>query len=322
MSVAVWIVILVISLFVLIKSADYFTVYSEKYGALLGISPFIIGVTIVSMGTSLPELLTGLVAIFSKTVENPTVFVVDNVIGSNISNILLVVGVSAVLAGMITIKREVLKTDFPLLLVSAFYLYFIIQDGEITRFEAVIGLIGYINYLWYSLASNSHEYKLSKADKKMLKDAPKNWKMLYPLLIFVSACFLYLGADWTVRSVFNVAELLNIQSSIITIFVVALGTSLPELVVSARAALRKSFEISVGNIIGSNIFNAFAIVGITGVLKPLSISEQSLLIALPLMMAATAIFLVSCLSKSISRFEGIGYGIIYVLFVLKLVQTL
>lgn len=319
MGVFIWSVILIISLIVLVKSADYFTDYSEKLGLLLGISPFIIGVTIISIGTSLPELLTGLVSIFSDVATDPTIFVEDNIIGSNISNIFLVIGISSAIAGVIIIKKDVMRDDFPILLISALYLFFIASDGHIGRFEALIGLIGYITYMWYSIASNREDKGLVK---ELTHHPSKNWKVLYPVIIAISATTLYFGAEWTVRSVFEIAAHINLPSSIITIIVVALGTSLPELVVSARAAFKKSFEISIGNIIGSNIFNTFAITGITGLITPLTISSQSMVVAMPFMLGATFVFLVSCLSKSISRYVGIGFLCLYVIFVLQLVQTI
>lgn len=322
MGILFWSVILVVSIFFLVKSADYFTEFSEKLGLLLGISPFIVGVTIISLGTSLPELITGLVALYTDVGRDATIFVADNIVGSNISNILLVIGISSIIAGMITIKKNILADDFPILLASALFAIITISDGHFSRMEAFIALTGYVVYMWYNISSNQQSQHDKDVAKQMRKDSLKNWQWIYPTIIVLSCIGLYFSADWTVRSVFEIANILAWPPSVITIIAVALGTSLPELVVSAKAAFNKNFEISVGNIVGSNIFNTFAILGVTGLLKPLTISIQTIQIGIPFMIGATFLFIVTSLTKTISRFEGAIFLIIYATFVLQLVQTL
>jgi len=322
MGIFSWIIVLLISIVVLIKSADYFTEYSERMGLLLGISPFIVGVTIVSLGTSLPELLTGLVALYSDIGGDTTIFVADNIIGSNVSNILLVIGISAIIAGMISIKKNILSDDMPILFASTIFIIITLADGKFTRLEAMIALLGYIIYMWYNIRSNTQTQHDKDVAKEMRKSAHRSWRIIYPSIILASCVTLYFSADYTVKAVFEIAYQLNWPSSVITIIAVALGTSLPELVVSAKAALSRNFEIAIGNIIGSNIFNTFAITGITGVLKPLTVSAQTIHVGLPFMAGATLLFIITALTKTISRFEGAIFLLIYATFVLQLVQTL
>ncbi len=254
-SLILWGGIFIVSLAVLVKSSDYFTDSAEVIGKFFRLPAFIIGVTIVAIGTSLPELVSSLFAVFNGVSE----IVVGNVIGSNITNIFLVLGITAILSKKIKILHELVRVDLPLLVGSAFLFAFAIWDGVFSLFEAILFIFGLIFYLFYIMSTQRKQEYVS-ADKKIEKSLPKEKLSFRTWLIFaISSIFLFIGAKYTIDSVIHLSEILNIGTEIIAIGAIALGTSLPELMVSINAAKKGKAEIAVGNILGSNIFNTFAV---------------------------------------------------------------
>lgn len=298
------IIVLVIALAILIKSADYFTDISEKIGVVLGIPQFIVGVTIVSIGTSIPELATSIAAVFSKATE----FVVANAIGSNITNIFLVVGVSTLLVKKMVISEEILRIDVPLLVGSAILITFLLWDGIFTLLEALFVVIIYGIYILY--ISKEH------LNRQKLKD---RFEFRWVLILLLAVVGIYFGASFSVDSVKSLTVLLGLpDTSMIAITAIALGTSLPELMVSVVAALKKNFDISIGNIIGSNIFNSFMVIGIPGLFVGLKVSSSTIYTGLPLMMTATLFISFAALKRRISKLEGIVYLLFYAFFVFRI----
>ncbi|MBU1178478.1 calcium/sodium antiporter [Patescibacteria group bacterium] len=302
-----WIAIFVISLAVLIKAADYFTKYSEKLGSALGIPQFIIGVTIVSIGTSLPELATSLIAVFKGSTE----IVAGNVIGSNIANILLVVGLAAVLSRKMVVKRSLINLDAPLLLAVTFLAVFVLWDKQVTFIESLFLIASYLVYILYSI------YSRSKAEESnSQKKGEVSFKMV--AMIILGGLGVYLGAKYSIDSVLNISEILQINSSVIALSAIALGTSLPEVLVSVSAARKGNYEMALGNVFGSNIFNIAMVIGIPGLISTLGVSSETFLIAIPFMVAATVLYVISGISQKIYSWEGALYLIIYCLFIGKL----
>ena len=215
-----WIIIFAISLFVLVKAADYFTDFSERIGLALGIPQFIIGVTIVSIGTSLPELTSSIAAVLKGSTE----IVAGNVLGSNIANILLVIGLAAFLSKKIAVKRDIIKLDLPLLAAGGVMLIVMIMwDGRVTLGEGIIALLTYLVYFHYTLKYHEKE-KPTKSEKGHV-----GFKLIFGLIL--SAFFVYLGANYTIEGVINIADILDISTGVIALSAVAIGTSLPELLV-------------------------------------------------------------------------------------------
>jgi len=321
-----WILIFCFSLFILIKASDYFTESAEKIGLAFKISPFIIGVTIISIGTSLPELATSLVAIFKDQTE----IVAANAIGSNIANILLVVGISAIVAGSLKVKRSLIDIDLPLLITATALIIVIMWDKQVTMGEGIVAIIGYLVYAGYTLQGPKEE---SSDPEGILpgEDIPatreqrhhymtKKWsKLSFNVIAFlvISIVAIYFSADWTVKSILKISELLSINSSVITMIILAIGTSLPELVVSIGAVRKKKFEIALGNVFGSNIFNGLMVLGIPSLFKTLTIDEVTFSIGIPFLIGATLIYTFSGISKKVHKWEGMMYILIYILFVVK-----
>ncbi len=306
-----WIVVFVIALAVLIKASDYFTEAAEKLGLNFGLPPFIIGVTIVALGTSLPELMSSIIAVLKGNTE----IVAANVIGSNIANILLVLGVAAIIAKKMKLSYELIHVDLPLLASSAIFLTVTIWDGVFTFPEAILSLVGIIIYLAYTVRNTGHEDKETKKEVNALE---KNSTIKQTAIVIISAIFIFIGAKFTIDSVIQVSQMLNIATELIAVSAIALGTSLPELMVSISAARKGKAEIAIGNVLGSNIFNSFVVMGIPTLIKPLTITKETLNFSLPMMVIATILYFIMVQDKEITKYEGAMLVLFYIFFIGKL----
>jgi len=305
-----WILILCISLILLIKSSDLFTGSAEDIGLSMRIPAFIIGVTIVSVGTSLPELLTALFAIKAGTSE----IVIGNVIGSNVTNIFLGLGILPLIIGYFTITKNLVSVDLPILIGSSFFIAATCFDCVFTRFEALFALAGFFIYIKYAV-SEHREYK-----KKLEEDQAKTHK-IKPKTIFIliiSCVTLYFSAEYTVKSIIMIAEIINIGTEVITASIVALGTSLPEIMASVVSAKKGNIDIAVGTLLGSNIFNAFAIMGISGLAGTLVIPDNMVRYGIGMLILATLLYFFITLDREITKFEGSLLILFYGLFIGKL----
>lgn len=302
-----------VSLFALVKASDWFVSAAENIGLALGVSPFIIGVTIVAFGTSLPELASSIAAVYMEVTSDkvfaaglgPSTIVVGNVVGSNITNILLVLGLTVVIGKEIRLDFNVMEVDMPLLLGSAFLLWFVLSDGSLSIVEAFILLAALVIFLLNSVLSQKKDPE-KKRDKIRGKDI---------LMLIVGGVFVYLGATFTIYSIENLSEMINIPPAIIAVTGVALGTSLPEVAVSITAARKGSAGIAVGNVLGSNIFNTYAVMAIPRLIGELYIPKTMQEFHIPFMIAVSIIFAMVCLSGKITRWEGSMLVLLYVYFV-------
>ena len=309
-----WIGLFIVSLVVLIKASGYFTDSAEKIGIFFGIPAFIVGVTIVSIGTSLPELVSSIFAVLRNSPE----IVAGNVVGSNIANILLVLGIAAIVGKKLKITYELRHVDMPFLVGSAFLLMVTIWDGLFTLPEALLCIATLIVYLLYTINTEKKhkDVEIKKEMKGELKKKKLEWKIY--IILLLSGFFIYIGAKYTVESVIKLSGMLNIGTEIIAVSAVALGTSLPELMVTIVAARKGKPEIAVGNILGSNIFNTFAVMGIPALIGTLVIPSTILTFGLPIMLIATLLFFFVTLEKEITNWEGWMLLIFYVFFIGKL----
>jgi cation:H+ antiporter len=296
---------LIISIFVLVKSADYFTESAEKIGLYLKLPPFIVGITIVSIGTSLPELVTSIFAVLGKESS----IVAGNVAGSNIANIFLVLGVSAIISKGLLTEHDVMKVDLPMVAASAFFLYICSQDGVFDYKEGILSLIGLIIYMIYATKSRTLSFDNVKIEKLEAKT---------PIILVLSIIFVNLSAKYTIINVVEVSKMLNVPMGSIAASVVAVGTSLPELMVSLNAAKKGNIEMSIGNVIGSNIFNTFGIMGTASLVGAISIDKGTLSLSLPVMIAATILIVFSLQNKAMSKWIGYIFILFYILYIIEL----
>ncbi len=298
-------VFLCLSIFVLVKSADYFTESAEQVGVYLKFPPFIVGVTIVSIGTSLPELVTSIFAMADKQ----SAIVAGNVVGSNIANIFLVLGLSAIASKGLSTKHDVMRVDLPMVAASAFFLYAASYNGTFNYKEGIISLFGLAAYLAYAYKSKNIETKYQNRDKL---------KFITPVILLISVVFLNISAKYTVINIIDISNILHISTSTIAASVVALGTSLPELMVSLNAAKKGNLEMSIGNVIGSNIFNTFGIMGVASLIGTIKIDHLTLNLSLPVMLFSTVLLVFSLQNRAMSKWIGYMFLLFYILYILKL----
>ena len=306
MDILINIGIFVISLGVLLKASDWFVESAEAIGLSFGISPFIIGVTIVAFGTSLPELATSIASVYGGASE----IVVSNVIGSNITNIALVLGLTAVFVNNIRLRTNIWEIDMPFLWASSLLLWLVLQDLHVSTFECILFLLGIVIFLTYSFK------KGGKAEKsKRPKVSAKHY-----LLLVAGGILVWLSADYTIYAILNISESMGIAPKLISLSAVALGTSLPEVAVSLTAAKRGKASIAVGNVLGSNIFNTFFVMAIPGLLGNLVIPPDILSFYLPLMIIMTLLFGIMFMDRRLSRIEGAILLLFYLLFMGEVVS--
>jgi cation:H+ antiporter len=296
--------IFIVALAALLKASDWFVESAERIGLSLGISPFIIGVTIVAFGTSLPELASSIAAVL----EGESEIVTGNVIGSNITNIVLVLGLVAMVAKRVPVDFK--NMDLALLIGSAMMLWFVITTGNgIDLWEAILFLVCLVMFLINTFnSSQEHE------NEERPRSRPRDY-----VLLVVGAALVWLGATYTVSAIQGVCEITGVSSGFVAQTVVALGTSLPEVVVSISAARKGQSSIAVGNVIGSNVFNTYAVMGIARLFGDLVIEPGILSFSLPLMVCLTVMLAALTLTSKISRWEG---GLLLVFYVFFLVQTI
>jgi cation:H+ antiporter len=326
-----WILIFILSLAVLVKSADWLVENAEKIGLALKIPPFIIGITIVALGTSFPELASSLIAVFKGATE----IVAANAIGSGVANILLIVGLSAVVAKRLIVKRSLIDLDAPLLATTTILFLFVMWDKKIVFGEGVLLLLTFIIYLLYTIFQRREtedetpelvEVLPSRIERRRKTEEIKEKEAVQEKLTFKVFLFLILGvlglgigAYYNIESVLKLSKILNISTSLIAITAMAVGTSLPDLIVSVRAAAKKKYEIALGNVFGSNIFIVLAVVGVPALFKPLKVDELTFTIGLPFLIVATLLFIISGISRRIHIWEGLMYLLLYILFIVKLI---
>lgn len=304
----IWLIIFIVSLFVLIKASDYFTDAAEKIGIFLGISPFIVGVTIVSVGTSLPELISSIAAVY----QNSSEIVFGNVIGSNIANIFLIIGAASLISSPLRIQYELINVDLPIFVGSGFLLGLTLLDSKFSVNEAIICILGYVVYIFYTVSSGQEEEPQSETEKS---HSNKSLVFQQIMILVVSLLFIFGGANYTIESVTKISEILNIGKELIALSAVALGTSLPELIVSISAARKGNPEIAVGNVLGSNIFNALMVMGIPRLIGNLVIPEDVVSSGLLVLLVATILFFFVTQDKQVTRWEGLIFFLFYGWFI-------
>ncbi|MGI8893750.1 MAG: calcium/sodium antiporter [Bacteroidia bacterium] len=264
-------VLFVIGFVFLIKGADLLVDGSVSIAGRLRISNLVIGLTVVAFGTSLPELLVNLVASF----EGSTDIAIGNILGSNIANILLILGIASIIYPL-SVKKNTTFKEIPFSLLAAVILAVLANDimidnysfSILSRSDGITLLCFFAIFLYYvfTITKDSDE----EQDEVKIISLPKS--IIY---ILVGLVGLTIGGKWIVEGAVSIATQFGISESLIGLTIIAIGTSLPELATSAVAALKKNTDIAIGNVVGSNIFNVFWILGISSIIKPLPFNEQS-----------------------------------------------
>lgn len=311
-----------VGLVCLVVGAELLVRGAASIATRFGIAPVIIGLTVVAFGTSAPELAVSVSAGFSG--EGEVAF--GNVAGSNIVNILFILGGSAVIGGLV-VSQRIIRIDIPLLIAASLVTLLLSLDNEIGRIDGVIlfaGIVAYTTWL-VRVARNERADVLEEYDDAVdeleveVIDKPLGVQMA---LVAVGLGVLVLGSQLLVGSATDIAEDLGVSDLVIGLTVVAVGTSLPELATSFLAAYRGQRDIAIGNVIGSNLFNLMCVLGLTGIVSPdpVPVADSSLRVDFPVMLAAT-IVLVPIVWKGfrIERWEGFVLIAFYALYVAFLI---
>ena len=253
--------------FLLLVVGGEFVVRSSVAISLkFNISRFVIGMTVVAFATSLPELIVSINAALN---DSPAI-AINNVIGSNIANIALVLSIISILS-FLKVGNNFYKRDWPIMFgFSILLIVFCITDQILNQFEGVILVASLFFFIYYSLKKSNNELIADDVDDKLVFTT--NTKII--IWLFISTVSLYFGAEFLVNGAVNFAKQINISEAVISVSIVAIGTSIPELAASLIAIAKKEKGISIGNLIGSNIFNIGSVLGITAIIKPIQIAQE------------------------------------------------
>jgi cation:H+ antiporter len=313
-------ILFVVGFVLLISGANLLVEGSASIAKKLNISSIVIGLTIVAFGTSAPEFIVNIFA----SIQGNTDIAIGNILGSNIVNILFILGVSAVIFPLATKENTVWK-EIPLSLLAAILLGVMVNDtlidggtfSGITRIDGIIFLAFFIIFLYYT-------FGISKVIGENTDLEIKEMSYMKSSLYIVGGLSgLIFGGKWIVDGAIKIAEGFNVSQSLIGLTIVAIGTSLPELATSAVAAYKKQSDIAIGNVVGSNIFNIFFILGFSALIRPLPFSKTSDIDIIMTIFSSLILFLIMFIGKkhTIERWQGITMIIIYIGYVAYLIGT-
>lgn len=293
---------LVVGFVLLIKGADFFVDGSSSLARLLRVPSVIIGLTIVAMGTSAPEASVSMSAALSGSNE----IALSNVIGSNIFNGLVVVGICAFMAAFST-NKDILKRDLPLNILITFILCIMLANGVLSRLEGILLLIGMTAYL-ISMVISALKNRQDEENGKVLS-LPKSLLYIAGGLIAVIA-----GGNLVVDNACIIAESFGVSQNFIGLTIIAVGTSLPELVTSIVATRKGDSGLALGNAIGSNIFNILFILGISAAITPLAVLSESVIDCILLLLSAILLYIFARSKKSMCRWKGAVCILLYIAY--------
>ena len=289
------------SMFLIYLSAELIIKYGKVIAAFLGVSKYVIGLTLIAFGTSFPEFVVSV----NASIINESGIVFGNIIGSNIANIALVLAVCGIIKSIAV--DNIVKQDLYFFLFSAFIAAFLAMDGEINRLEGIVLLSGFIFYC----------YRIKKKVVLKRDDGKKIRSVIDPYILIIICCsffILIVGSNLFIDSAISLAEKLNISTLAISMTMVAIGTSLPELATSIVAITKKEYELLAGNIIGSNIMNLLMILGPSAIIN--NVSVDIAYISLALMCSLTAlIYIFNIFNIKLTRIIGLIFLIIYGAFI-------
>ncbi len=311
------ILFLIVGLAALTAGAEVFVRGASRLAALMGVSPLVIGLTVVAYGTSSPELAVSVSSAAAGSVD----LAIGNVVGSNICNVLLVLGLSALIAPL-AVSRQLIRWEVPLMVGVSFLPLVMGLDGRLSRPDGLLLFAGCVLYTWWSVRESRRETLAAhEANGTRPPSGPRRWRGQVALTL-TGLVVLTVGSYAVVQGAVGVARLLGVGELVIGLTIIALGTSLPELATSLVASIRGERDIAVGNIVGSNLFNILMVLGLTAVVAPggIHVPPSALTFDLPIMIAVA----VSCLpifltGSIISRWEGGFFVLYYIAYIVYLV---
>ena len=300
MEIVKAIALLLVGFVFLLKGADFFVDGSSSVAKKLKVPSLIIGLTIVAMGTSLPELSVSITA----SLANSNALAVSNVIGSNIFNLMVVLGASALMA-VVEVSEDVTKKDFPFSVACAVLLLILGYLGmELGRIDGAIFLVIFIGFIVYQVLSalRARKAALSKGDEEDEIKLIPMWRAA--VYIVGGALAVKFGGDWTVNGAKTLAAAFGLSENLIGLTIVAMGTSLPELVTSVVAARKNELDMAVGNVVGSNVFNILMILGVASALSPIGFIMENVIDICVLLGFSVLVWIFCAAKKKLGRLEG------------------
>ncbi|MBN2134900.1 MAG: calcium/sodium antiporter [Acidobacteria bacterium] len=310
---------IILSLILLVWSAERFVDGSAFAARILGVPPLIIGMAIVGFGTSIPEMLVSAMA----AIQNAPEIALGNAYGSNITNIALILGLSA-LINPIIVSSKAIKKELPLLLAVTLLAWALLLDETITRLDSVIFIITFFILLSWTVLEGTRRKKdtfAGEIKQEFEKDAmtlrTATWRIITGLF------FLVISSRGLIWGAVSIARYIGISDLVIGLTIVAVGTSLPELASSVVAARKGEHDIALGNIIGSNIFNTLFVVGLAGLIRPMPVASDILARDLPIMAGVTLLLFITCFGirrqGRINRYEGLLLLSFYTVYTIYLI---
>lgn len=309
--------LLILGLALLIVAGEFLVRGAAGLALKAKIPPMIVGLTVVSIGTSAPELFASLNAAFSGA----PALAIGNVVGSNIANLGLVLAITAIIFP-IPIIKDLPRFDYPVMIIASLAFFYFVSDLLLDWWEGLIFVIALVIYI-LALVRKTRKAKKAKAAEIAAGEiedyeeyqGKSYWALLG--LILLGCIGLYFGADWFVSGASEIALSLGVSEHIIGVTLVAFGTSVPELVASCIAAFKKETDISIGNLVGSNIFNLLAVMGITSLVKPLAVDPLLLTQDIWWMLGISALLLPLMFigGKVINRFKGLIFLALYITYI-------
>jgi cation:H+ antiporter len=311
----------ILGLIALVAGAELLVRGASKLALSFGISPLVVGLTVVAFGTSAPEMAVSVQSAWSGQVD----IALGNVVGSNIFNVLFILGASALIVPLV-VHQQIIRQEVPVMIGASLLLWAMAADGGISRWEGMLLASLIFAYTFVIIRQSRRETAAIKAEYEEAFDGPaKSWEAhwsMQVLLILAGLTLLVLGANWLVEAAVTFAKHLGVSELVIGLTIVAAGTSLPEVATSILAAIRGERDIAVGNVIGSNIFNILAVLGISASVAPgdLAVAPAMLAFDLPIMVAVAVVCLPVFFNGScIRRWEGVLFLALYVAYTLYLI---
>ena len=306
------VILIIIGFAMLIVGANLLVDGSSSVAKKFHIPEIIIGLTIVSIGTSMPELFVSL----TSALDGFPDMAVGNVVGSNVANLLLILGMSAII-NSIAFKKETRLIEIPICLFVTILFMILANIGQdITRIDAIVLVGAFAAFIIYTIvmAKKGEEFDKEEGQEEIKEDSTKGNTLKDILSIILGVVLLKLGGDFTVDNAVNIANMFNWSEKLISVTILAVGTSLPELVTSVSAAFKGNSDIAIGNILGSNIFNMLLIIGVSALISPITynISYNRDMLVLLIATVVLALFPLIPPKNKMSRMNGIIYFALYI----------
>ena len=315
------ILFLILGLALLIGGAEFLVRGASRLATAVGISPLVVGLTVVAFGTSSPELAVSVMSAYAGQAD----LALGNVVGSNIFNVLVILGLSAVIVPLV-VAQQLVRFDVPVMIGISLLMYALGMDGNIGRLDGLLLFSGVVAYTVFLIRQSRRERSAEVRAEYEAQfgggDAKGGWMRNTGLLV-IGLAGLILGSHWLVESAVTIARVFGVSELVIGLTIVAMGTSMPEVATSVVAALRGERDIAVGNVVGSNIFNILCVLGLSSVVAPagINVAGAALRFDIPVMIAVALACLPVFLRYRITRVNGGAFLVYYAAYLVYLILT-